>query len=219
MEIVSKFGNLISLFETGGIAGVLIAACAILLIVVGIERFIWLFVLKSYKISNLLEGMRPFIIQRNYSEALQVASQNKRAPQMEVVKAALLSVENGREAMKSAQGSELVKVIDRCEDRLPLINLIANIATLLGLLGTITGLIKTFEGLAALDASQKAKALGAGISEAMNSTAVGLSVGIFAMIVHSIYTTRAERIISSSQDAGLKVISWVEQAERVEVKS
>ena len=214
MEILNQLGDLFVFFKSGGIAGILISVSAILLIVVGIERFIWLFLLKSYKVSNLLEGMRPFVVQRNYSEALQVASRNNRAPQMEVVKVALLSVENGREAMKSAQGSELVKIIEKCEERLPLISLIANVATLLGLLGTITGLIKTFEGLAAMDASAKASALGSGISEAMNSTAVGLSVGITAMIIHSVYSTRAERIISSCQDAGLKILSWVEQAER-----
>jgi len=208
-------GNLITtMINQGGLPTIFIMISGILLIVVGIERFVWLYLMKSYKIGDLLEGMRPFVVQRNYAEALQICSRRSTAPQMGVVKAALLSVENGREAMKSAQGSELMQVMEKCEERLPLINLIANVATLLGLLGTITGLITTFSNLAQMDPSEKAKGLGEGISEAMYSTAAGLIVGITAMVLHSLFTTRADKLIGSCQDAGLKILAWVEQAER-----
>jgi biopolymer transport protein ExbB/TolQ len=206
----------IEMFQRGGFSTILIGVAAVLLIVVGAERFIWLYLIKSYKVNDLLEGMRPFIINRNYAEALQICSRRSSAPQMAVVKAALLSVENGREAMKSAQGSELMVISEKCEERLPMINLIANVATLLGLLGTITGLITTFNSVAKLDPSQKAIGLGEGIAEAMYSTAAGLMVGITGMVLHSMFSTRADKLLSSSQNAGLKILTWVEQAERKE---
>lgn len=202
------------MFQKGGVETILIAVSGVLLIVVGIERFFWLFVLKSYRVNNLLESIRPFVVNKNYAEALQICSRSSRAPQIAIVKAALLSVENGREAMKSAQGSELMAVAEKCEERLPIINLIANVATLLGLLGTITGLMTTFASIAELDPSAKAKGLGEGISVAMYSTAAGLVVGISGMVLYSIFSTRADKIIGSSQSAGLKILAWVEQAER-----
>jgi biopolymer transport protein ExbB len=92
--------------------------------------------------------------------------------------------------------------------------LIANVATLLGLFGTITGLIKTFNAIANADAAQKAQLLGIGISEAMYSTAAGLIVGIAAMVVHTICVSKSDSIVGKAQDVGYKVITWIEQSER-----
>jgi hypothetical protein len=89
------------------------------------------------------------------------------------------------------------------------------VATLLGLLGTISGLIKTFASIANADPAEKAKMLGLGISEAMYATAAGLGVGITAMVVHTLCVSKGESIIGDAQDIGLKVITWIEQSERV----
>jgi biopolymer transport protein ExbB/TolQ len=131
-----------------------------------------------------------------------------------VIKAALMAAENGREAMRASLGATLLEVTHRCEARLSYIALLANVATLLGLFGTITGLIKTFAAMANADASQKAQLLGMGISEAMYATAAGLVVGISAMVVHTLCTSKSDTIVGQAQDVGFKVMTWIEQAER-----
>ena len=76
------------------------------------------------------------------------------------------------------------------------------------------GLISTFAAIANADPSNKARLLGLGISEAMYSTAAGVIVGIFAMVVHTMCTSQADNILGKTQNAALTVIKWVEQAER-----
>jgi biopolymer transport protein ExbB/TolQ len=117
--------------------------------------------------------------------------------------------------MKSALGAAVLEITHKCEARVAYLALIANVATLLGLLGTISGLIKTFASIANADPAEKAKLLGLGISEAMYATAAGLFVGITAMVVHTLCVSKGESIVGDAQDAGLKVITWIEQSERV----
>lgn len=202
------------LMEHGGIGIALIALSGIILVVISIERLIVLFLRLSQKTAGSIESIRGYILAKEYTKALQVCNEKESAPDLSVIKSALLSVESGREAMKSALGAALLNVTHKSEKRLQYIALIANVATLLGLLGTITGLIRTFAAIANADPSEKAKMLGLGISEAMYSTAAGLIVGIGAMVIHTICTSKSDAIVGHAQDVGFKVINWVEQSER-----
>ncbi|MBI4924492.1 MAG: MotA/TolQ/ExbB proton channel family protein, partial [Bdellovibrio sp.] len=179
------------LIEHGGAGTFLIFASAIVLIIVGLERLISLYYRLSYQTEGAIENIRSNILSQKYTDAIQVCNSSAQAPDLAVVKSALLAVENGREAMRSALGGALLEVTHKCEARLPFLALIANVSTLLGLFGTITGLIKTFAAIGNADATEKAKMLGIGISEAMYSTASGLAVGIAAMIVHTICTSKS----------------------------
>ena len=97
-------------------------------------------------------------------------------------------------------------MIPKPERRIPYLALIANIATLFGLLGTITGLIKSFNAIALADPAQRQAILSAGISEAMNATAFGLVTAIFAMIAHSILSSKATRILEEVDEFGVKLM-------------
>jgi biopolymer transport protein ExbB/TolQ len=202
------------LVETGGIGAYLILTAAAFLVAIGTERLFTLFIRLSFNTERAIESIRTAILAKKYTEALQVCNSQAQAPDLSVVKQALLAVENGREAMRSALGAALLEVTHRCEARLQYIALLANVATLLGLFGTISGLIKTFASMANADAAEKARLLGLGISEAMYATAAGLVVGIGAMVVHTICTSKSDSIVGHAQDLGYKVITWVEQSER-----
>ncbi len=204
----------INLISGSGIAGYMLIIAAIALFVIGVERFMKFFLLYSGNVRSEMEAIRNFILKREYTSALQVCDSRSGLPAMKVVKAGLLAAENGREAMRSALGGALLEVTHRTEARLGYVALIANLGTLLGLMGTITGLIKTFAGVAKINAAEKSELLGRGISEALNSTAFGLIVGISGMVIHSILTSKSEQIIGGAQDNGLKLITWVEQSER-----
>jgi len=202
------------LLDHGGVATFLIVIAGVIVMVIGGERILTLFLRLSVANDTVIEKIRTSILSQKYTDAIQVCNAVPNSPDVNVVKYALLAVENGREAMRSALGGAILEVNHKCEARLPYLALIANVATLLGLLGTITGLIKTFAALAKADPSVKAELLGRGISEAMYATAAGLGVGIAAMVIHTICTNKADAIVGHTQDLGYKIITWVEQSER-----
>jgi biopolymer transport protein ExbB len=200
--------------STAGIAGYSLVIAAIILFVIGTERFMKFYLVYAGNVRSEMEAIRNYILKREYTSALQVCDTRARLPAMQVVKAGLLAAENGREAMRSALGAALLEATHKVEARLTYIALIANLGTLFGLMGTITGLIKTFAGVAKIDAATKAALLSSGIAEALNSTVFGLVVGIAAMVIHSVLSSQSDSIIASAQDNGLKLITWVEQSER-----
>lgn len=204
-----------TLMERGGFATILIFISGFFLLFIGLERLITLFLRMSYNVQASLEAIRSQILDKKYTDAIQVCNTRPGAPEISVIRSGLLAVENGREAMKSALGYAVLEITQKCESRLSYLALIANVATLLGLLGTISGLIQTFASLASADPVKKAEMLGLGISEAMYATAAGLIVGVVAMTVHTICSSRADSIVGQAQNAGLKLITWVEQSERM----
>jgi biopolymer transport protein ExbB/TolQ len=82
---------------------------------------------------------------------------------------------------------------------------LANIATLLGLIGTIIGLIKAFRSLGAVSADKRSEVLSKGISEAMNNTAFGLSIAVTCIVAHLLLTSRSKGMIEEIELNSLKL--------------
>ena len=204
-----------TLMEHGGFAEYLIFGAGAVLAIIGFERLVVLFFGMSFNVKGSIVTIRSLILDKRYTDAIQICDKRPNSPEMSVIKSGLVAVENGREAMKSALGGAVLEVSHKCEARVGYLALIANVATLLGLLGTISGLIKTFASIANADPAEKARMLGIGISEAMYATAAGLCVGIAAMVIHTLCVSKGESIVGDAQDTGLKVITWIEQSERV----
>jgi biopolymer transport protein ExbB len=95
-----------------------------------------------------------------------------------------------REDIEIAMEESMMEIVPRLEKRTPYVALASSIATLLGLLGTIMGLIQAFTAVANANPAEKADLLSASISVAMNTTAFGLMVAIPLLIVHAILTSR-----------------------------
>jgi biopolymer transport protein ExbB/TolQ len=87
--------------------------------------------------------------------------------------------------------------------------MLANIATLLGLLGTISGLISSFAAAAKIDPSQKAELLAKGISEAMNCTAYGLIVAIFALIMYALLQGKTQSLLDELKEVAFETRSML----------
>ncbi len=113
----------------------------------------------------------------------------------------------GREEIEAAMEEGLLEVLPRLETRTHYLALLANIATLLGLLGTIIGLIHAFTAVADADPSAKAEMLSASISVAMNTTAFGLMVSIPLLLVHSYLQTRTTVIIDGLEMSAVRFIN------------
>jgi biopolymer transport protein ExbB len=108
---------------------------------------------------------------------------------------------NGYESPIIAVEESMLEVKPLVQARVSWLWSIANIATLVGLVGTIMGLIKAFKATANVQADQKAAALARGISEAMNNTAFGLSIAVFCIIAHLVINNEVVKTIEKSEHA------------------
>ncbi len=201
--------------KQGGFSSFFIGAAAIALVVIAAERFYFLFIKMGTESRENMAELRDAVSKRNYPKALQMCNQRSESYQFQLVKSALLSAESGREALKAAIGGEYVNLSKNTDNKLPLLALIASASTLLGLLGTISGLIKTFASMAEVETSHKAMLLGQGISEAMYSTGAGLAVGLAAMVAHTLCANKANQIKSELRKLGYDILGWIESAERL----
>ena len=204
----------IKILLSHGLSGYLILGAGIFCLVVAADRIRYLFFEAAYESTETLKAAKESVLKRKYSTAFQLCNQEPNNPELKVLKEGLLAVENGREAMKSALSGAVMEVSRDCEKRLSFLSLVASSATLLGLFGTIMGLIKTFGAIAGADPAAKAKLLGMGISEAMYSTAAGVIVGVFAMVIHTICVSKADSITGKVQKVALDFSNWVEFSER-----
>jgi biopolymer transport protein ExbB/TolQ len=112
-----------------------------------------------------------------------------------------------REDIEQAMEESLMEVVPRLERRTHYLATFANIATLLGLLGTVMGLIEAFTAVAAANPTEKASMLSSSISVAMNATAFGLVVAIPLLLIHSVLTSKTTRIVDSLEMAAVKFLN------------
>lgn len=114
-----------------------------------------------------------------------------------------------RDDIEIAMEESMMEIIPSLEKRTPYIALFANICTLLGLLGTIMGLIEAFTAVANADPAEKADMLSASISVAMNTTAFGLMAAIPLLITHAMLTSKTGEIIDSLEMASVKTLNLI----------
>ena len=117
-----------------------------------------------------------------------------------------------REDIEIAMEEVMMEIIPQLEKRTGYIALGANIATLLGLLGTIIGLIQGFQAVSNVNPAEKADLLSASISVAMNTTAFGLIVGIPLLVVHSVVVAKTSEIVDSLEMASVKALNVITAA-------
>ena len=119
-----------------------------------------------------------------------------------------------REDMEIAMEESMMEIIPQLEKRTPYVALLSNIATLLGLLGTIMGLIQAFTAVANANPAEKADLLSASISVAMNTTAFGLMSAIPLLLFHAKITSTTGQIVDSLEMASVKALNSISTAHR-----
>ena len=176
---------------------------------IALERFIRLFLHYSVNGTVFMLEIQKYLLANDLDGAIRLCNGASRAALPQVIKAGLQRASRDEVQIQNAIDASSLEVIPKLERRLPYLSLIANLATLLGLLGTITGLIRSFGAIALGDPAQKQAILSAGIAEAMSATAFGLAVAVFTMIAHSVLSTRANRVIADIDEFGVKLIDWL----------
>jgi biopolymer transport protein ExbB len=202
----SFIGNIIQAFQGGDFWMFPIAAAFALGVGFSIERFVRLFLQYSVDGASFMFEVQKFILADDIEGAIRVCSAKTTAAVPRVLKAGLQRAARDEQQIQNAIDAASLEVVPKLERRLSYLALIANIATLLGLLGTISGLIKSFASIAAGDPAQRQALLSKGISEAMNATAFGLVTAIFTMVMHSILSNKANRIVEDIDEFGVKLM-------------
>mgnify|MGYP001548366910 FL=1 len=126
------------------------------------------------------------------------------APIARVAKAGLGKIHRGEAAVAQAMEEAMIDVTPEVKVRIGALWSMANITTLTGLLGTITGLIATFAAVGGADPAERQKALSDGIAEAMYNTAYGLSIALICMIAHLMLSTASKRVMADLEGFSLK---------------
>jgi len=171
-----------------------------------IERYFRLFFQYSIKGSSFMFEIQKYVLADDLEGAIRICNGAPNAALARVIKAGLQRASRDQEQIQNAVDATSLEVIPKLERRLPYLATFANIATLIGLLGTVTGLIRSFSALGLADPQQRQAILSAGISEAMNATAFGLITAITAMIFHSILTNKANRTLEEVDEFGVKLM-------------
>lgn len=188
----------------GGIFMWIILALWLFGLALSIER---VFKLKQYDINaaKFFLEVHALLIKNDLQSALNICQQTKSAVAY-IFKAGLKKVTWPLQAVQHTLDTATLEMIPLLEKRLNYIALAANISTLLGLLGTIQGLIESFSAVAGADPAEKAKLLALGISKAMNTTALGLISAISLMAIHAYLTNKSEKIITEIDEYSSKFI-------------
>ncbi len=126
------------------------------------------------------------------------------APIARVAKAGLGKIHRGEAAVAQAMEETMIDVTPEVKVRIGALWSMANITTLTGLLGTITGLIATFSAVGGADPAERQKALSDGIAEAMYNTAYGLGIALTCMLAHLLLSTASKRVMADLEGFSLK---------------
>ncbi len=202
MEFIQE---LLVQYQLGGVFMHPIAVAGAIGIAIAAERFIRLTQFGVDGPSFMFE-VQKHVLANDVDGAIRVCNGAGSAMLPRVIKAGLQRASRDEQQIQNAVDAASLEVIPKLERRLHYLALIANLATLLGLLGTISGLIHSFAAVANAEAAERQEILAAGISEALNCTAFGLIVAISTMVFHSFLSGRASILVEEIDEFGVKLI-------------
>jgi biopolymer transport protein ExbB/TolQ len=205
------YTSIVSFFQDGGVFMYPIVIVFTLGLAIAVER--WVFLSKT-SISNRMiwKKITPYIQAGKFTEAVNLTSKSKSAIAT-ILTYGLHRIKQSarRDDVEKAMEESLMEVMPRLEKRTHYLATFANVATLLGLLGTIIGLINAFTAVAAANPAEKADMLSASISVAMNTTAFGLMAAIPLLLVHTVLQSKTTEIVDSLEMASVKFLNAVEE--------
>lgn len=200
---------MVSFMAKGGILVVPILFCSVAVLAIVLERLYRFRKLRGKK-SSLIVRVRETLKRKNVDGALSIAGSSK-CPVGRVLSEGLKRYGHGKKAVEEAISNAAEIEIRDLEKYLPTLSTIGNIAPLLGLLGTVAGMIKAFMVIERLGGRVNASVLAGGIWEAMLTTALGLSVAIPAVVAHDYFVNRVRNFTAVMQETSNEVLEALEE--------
>lgn len=206
--------NFIAFIQNGGFFMYPILLVGALGIAIVVERYLFLSRIKKQN-QSLWAQVQPMLNKGDTEAALRTAKQDD-SEVGRVLDYGLTTANTGADMdhIESALEEGLLESIPRLEARTSYVATFANIATLLGLLGTVQGLIQAFESVANADPALKGDLLSAAISVAMNTTAFGLAVAIPLLLAYTFLQNYTQHVIESIEMISMKVQNQIRQLRR-----
>ncbi len=198
-------GAIATAFKDGGGWMYVILLVSIVGIGIIIERFIFLFFKYNINASAFMAQIQKLVMANNIDRAIKLCNAAPSAALPKVIKAGLTRANKGEVEIQQAVEEATLEVIPHIQKRTPTLQDIANISTMLGLLGTIIGLIQAFQALEFATPDKKQKVLSRGIALAMNTTAFGLMVAIPCIAAHIFLAGITKKILDEIEQYSVKL--------------
>ena len=192
-------------YRAGGIWMHPIALCSVVTFAIGIERTIALFFKLNVNAPPFMAQIQKLVLANNIDRAIKLCNAEPTAALPRVIKAALTRAKKGEIEIAQALEEASVSVLRDLQKRTPVLPNIANMSTLLGLLGTIIGLIEAFAAVAVAPPDMKSQMLTQALAIGLNSTAMGLIVAIPTLALYIWLNGTTKKIADDIDEYALKI--------------
>jgi biopolymer transport protein ExbB len=170
-----------------------------------IERMFFIFFRYNVNAEAFMAQVQKLVMANNIERAIKLCNAAPAAALPRVVKAGLTRANRGEGEIRNAVEEAMLEIVPILNRRTGNLAQLANIATLLGLLGTITGLVAAFSATGAVSPELKSQMLAQGVSEALYTTAFGLAIAVFFMLAHMFLTNMTKKIIDEIDQWSVKL--------------
>ncbi len=185
----------VELLNRGGWMMWVILMISVVAMAITLERVVMLYLRAPLNVSKFMIEIKRLIDARDYKAAIEACNIRTKHPLPQIIKAGITKANRREKEIERAMEEEMLRALPKLQRGIGFLALLGNSSTLLGLLGTIFGLITAFSGVSAASASARQQVLAAGISMAMYTTAFGLIVAVPILFSHQFISDRSEKLI------------------------
>lgn len=204
MSVIQDFAKF---YREGGMFMHFIAMCGLYIIGVAIYKFVFLLVKFNTNGANLMKQVQKLVVANNVDKAIKLCTAAGDAALANVMKAGLSRANRGELEIQNAIEETILEVTPKINKLTGTVDVFNNLATLLGLLGTIQGLIQAFDAVAHAAPEQKSALLANGIAVAMNTTGFGLGVAIPGMAIAMVLKALQGKILDDLDLYSVKLVN------------
>ena len=194
-------------FKEGGIFIYPIVLCAVFAAAIGAERLYYILVRANINGTAFFAQIQKLIMANNIDRAIKLCNAEPNAALPRCLKSGLTRANRGDIEIQNAVDESVLEVFPQLSKRTPYLGMLANVATLTGLLGTITGLIQAFEAVDSSNAGAKSAMLAKGIAVAMFTTMMGLMVAIPTLVLNSVIGNKTTKIMDEVDLYAVKTVN------------
>lgn len=208
----------VTMFKEGGPFMYVILVVGVFAMAIAFERLFYIVFRANINATAFMAQIQKLIMANNIDRAIKLCNAEPHAALPRVVKAGLTRANRTEKEIENSVEEATLEVGPLINKRTAYLAMLANVATLTGLLGTIMGLVLAFQAVANASAEMKQKLLANGISVAMYTTAGGLIAAIPTIVLHSIISNRSNKILDDVDQFGLKTVNLLTARRRGHLK-
>jgi biopolymer transport protein ExbB len=207
-----------NVMQRGGTLMWAILLVSVLTVTFVLERAYVLWVRYRLDINQFFEHLVELVEEQKYARALEVCNAQERHPFARIAKAGLMKAGSPDRDIQRAMEAAAIREYPVITQRVAYLATFANVATLLGLLGTVMGLIDAFHGISEADIAAKQEILSKGIAVAMLTTAFGLVTAIPALLSYALLQARQNVLLAQTEAKATELLSYLAEKSRLSAR-